>query len=350
MKKLLKLSSLLLMTLFWSTNSMSQSWSAPDLNQNTYRNGNVAIGLTIPQAKLHLSKTTEQDIVITGTDPTISSYLPHIRFNNFVEKDGSIIGSNVWDIDALSSFRISTVSSSTSIPSFALTLSQQGNLTVHGDRLVVGDGNIKLRTGKGNSLFGVNGYHLGFGLTDAVGYPEGTAFVFGGTGGSIIQGDADGNIIFISKENDGDGTIGYSENLDYTKMIIKGNGQILIGTNDNPVFQGSNTPYKLYINGGTMAKEFVARTGWGDYVFENDYNLLPLEKVENHIKENGHLHNTPPAKEIETNGLPIGKMMVNQQVKIEEIFLHLIEMNKKIDALEKENQQLKKELENQKNE
>jgi hypothetical protein len=42
--------------------------------------------------------------------------------------------------------------------------------------------------------------------------------------------------------------------------------------------------------------------------------------------------------------------MVNQQVKIEEIFLHLIEMNKKIDALEEENQQLKEELENLKNE
>lgn len=332
------------------SNLLGQSWSAPDLNQNTYRYGSVGIGLTTPQAKLHLSKTTDNDLIISTPNPTHSSYYPHIRFNNFVEKGGNITGSNVWDIEALSSFRILTVPSSGSNSILKMSLSTQGNVTFYGDQLAIGDGAIKLKTGKGNSLFGVEAYHIGFGISYGIPSTSGTAFVFAGQGGAVIQGDAEGNLLFLSKENDGDATINPSEILEHTRMIIKGNGQVLIGTNDNPAFLGSTTPYKLYINGGTMAKEFVARVGWGDYVFEKDYDLFSLKKVEKHIEENGHLHNTPPAKEIETNGLPIGEMMVNQQVKIEEIFLHLIEMNKKIDVLEKENLQLKKELENQKDE
>jgi len=38
-------------------------------------------------------------------------------------------------------------------------------------------------------------------------------------------------------------------------------------------------------------------------------------------------------------------MMANQQAKIEEIFLHLIEMDKRVKALEAENAQLKAALE-----
>jgi hypothetical protein len=351
MKILLKITLLLLATLYWTSILQGQSWSAPNLDQNTYRNGSVGIGLTTPQAKLHLSKTTQESGISTGDPiPTISSYYPHVRFNNFVEKGGQVIGSNVWDMNALNNFSLATISGSTGFPSLKMSLSDQGNVNFYGDKLALGDGYAKFTLGKGNSLFGGAAYHIGFGIAQASGQTNGTFFNFGGTGGAVIQGDTDGNILFISKEDDGDATIGVSENLEYTKMIIKGNGQVLIGTNDNPAFLGSSTPYKLYINGGAMAKEFVARTGWGDYVFEKNYNLLSLEKVEEHIEENGHLHNTPPAKEIETNGLPIGKMMVNQQVKIEEIFLHLIEINKKIDALEEENQQLKEELENLKNE
>jgi cell division protein FtsB len=40
---------------------------------------------------------------------------------------------------------------------------------------------------------------------------------------------------------------------------------------------------------------------------------------------------------------------VKQQEKIEEIYLHLIEMNKRMKALEAENEELKKEIEALKN-
>ena len=44
---------------------------------------------------------------------------------------------------------------------------------------------------------------------------------------------------------------------------------------------------------------FINNSGWCDYVFEADYELMPLEDVDAHIQEKGHLHNTPSAEEIE---------------------------------------------------
>ena len=130
---------------------------------------------------------------------------------------------------------------------------------------------------------------------------------------------------------------------------------VAIGTINTPSLLPSGTDisnYKLFVGGGIITEEVRVETGWADYVFDKDYQLLPLEKVEAHIQEKGHLHNTPSAKEIEAdNGIELGEIAVNQQEKIEEIYLHLIEMNKALKALQTENAELKakiKALENEK--
>ena len=72
--------------------------------------------------------------------------------------------------------------------------------------------------------------------------------------------------------------------------------------------------------------------------------MLPLDQVENFINKNGHLPNTPSAEEIQNEGLELGKITTIQQEKIEKLFLHLIEMEKRITELEKENQSLKSQI------
>jgi hypothetical protein len=54
----------------------------------------------------------------------------------------------------------------------------------------------------------------------------------------------------------------------------------------------------------------------------------------------------PTANEIsaEELGLDLGKMQSLQMEKIEEIYLHLINLNKRLKDLEKENLELKKQL------
>lgn len=66
-----------------------------------------------------------------------------------------------------------------------------------------------------------------------------------------------------------------------------------------------------------------------------------MKEVETFIDKNGHLPGVPPEQEIIENGLDLNEQSVWQQEKIEELFLHMIDMDKRFKALEKENSQLK---------
>lgn len=84
-----------------------------------------------------------------------------------------------------------------------------------------------------------------------------------------------------------------------------------------------------------------------DYVFENDYDLKPLEEVEKYIDEHKHLPGIPSAKEIIADGFNLGDMQAKLLEKIEELTLHMIELNKKNARLEKELRVLKEQQNNE---
>lgn len=120
--------------------------------------------------------------------------------------------------------------------------------------------------------------------------------------------------------------------------------RVCIGTTNMPsnLSGYSLANYKLYVNGGILANEFlIPNVTWADYVFEDAYELTTLEDVKMHIEEKGHLHNTPSAETVENEGLKMAEITINQQEKIEEIFLHLIEMNEELEQLKVENIALK---------
>ena len=137
--------------------------------------------------------------------------------------------------------------------------------------------------------------------------------------------------------NDGDLHINRGDN-DLAGFVIKTGGLIGVGTDYVP------SGYKMAVDGKIITEELKVQLSgaWPDYVFDAGYSLTSLEDVEAHIQQNGHLHNTPSATEVEQdNGFEIGEMTINQQEKIEEIYLHLIELNKEVKALKEENAQLK---------
>lgn len=123
-------------------------------------------------------------------------------------------------------------------------------------------------------------------------------------------------------------------------MRITGSGNVAIGTTS----PGTN---KLAVEGRIAARDILVTNvnPFPDYVFENTYPLMKLPELENYLIENKHLPHIPSAEEVkQNNGVELGKMQSLQLEKIEEIFLHLIELNKKIEQLENENSQLKAEL------
>lgn len=99
----------------------------------------------------------------------------------------------------------------------------------------------------------------------------------------------------------------------------------------------------VFANGNIWAKEIkVALTNpWPDYVFSDSYKLPSLKEVEKYIKENSHLQNVPTAEDIKSKGLELGEMAKIQQEKIEELTLYLIQQNKEIEKLKKENESFK---------
>jgi hypothetical protein len=78
-----------------------------------------------------------------------------------------------------------------------------------------------------------------------------------------------------------------------------------------------------------------------DYVFEKDYNLLPLSELETYITQNKHLPEVPSAKEMEADGLNLKEMNLLLLKKVEELTLHLIEQQKDIKKLKTEVSTLK---------
>ncbi|MBC7936608.1 MAG: hypothetical protein H7Y86_14755 [Rhizobacter sp.] len=120
--------------------------------------------------------------------------------------------------------------------------------------------------------------------------------------------------------------IQFSTNNYNLSMIIANNGNVGIGT--------SNPTYKLSVNGNIRSKEVVVESGWADYVFEEGYTLTSLKETEKFILENKHLPGIPSAKEIRENGLALGKLQTKMMAKIEELTLHVIELEKKIQAMQ----------------
>lgn len=68
-----------------------------------------------------------------------------------------------------------------------------------------------------------------------------------------------------------------------------------------------------------------------DFVFENDYDLLPLNELEEYIKLNKHLPEIAPAAKMESEGINLSEMNAKLLQKIEELTLYVIEQNKKLE-------------------
>ena len=85
----------------------------------------------------------------------------------------------------------------------------------------------------------------------------------------------------------------------------------------------------------------VTVDGLPDYVFADDYELMPLSELEEVIKKEKSLPGIPTEKEAVENGLNIGEMQGKLLEKVEELTLYVIQQNTRLDELQKENEELK---------
>jgi hypothetical protein len=106
---------------------------------------------------------------------------------------------------------------------------------------------------------------------------------------------------------------------------------------DGNVGIGTTTPggYKLAVEGtiGTRKLKITQQASWADFVFQSDYQLPPLQEVEDYINTNKHLSGIPTTEDVQKDGVDVGEMNKLLLQKVEELTLYIIKMQKEIDQL-----------------
>lgn len=114
-------------------------------------------------------------------------------------------------------------------------------------------------------------------------------------------------------------------------VAVYNNGNLTIG---NAQYRAG---YKLFVAEGILTERVKVAvngsTAWADYVFDKNYELMPLEQVESFITEHKHLPGVPSTAEMQKEGNDLGKTDAKLLEKIEELTLYIIELKKETTLL-----------------
>lgn len=145
-----------------------------------------------------------------------------------------------------------------------------------------------------------------------------------------------------------DGSIGFQTNNPLEKFHVN-TKSLFIG---NMTIEGSlfvkdangEIQFKVDADGNVRAREVKVDllSIPPDYVFSENYNLMPLDQLKKFIQANKHLPNIKSANEIENDGfLSLNEMNFKLLEKVEELTLYMIQLQEEMDSLKIELNKLK---------
>jgi len=277
-------------------------------------NGNIGIGISNPLDKLHV----DGSISIKPDDTNSPSYINFKRSSDGWTAVRIGQAYNQLNYGGHIIFETNTGPTTT-------TLAERMRITYDGkvgigttsplDKLHV-DGNISIKPDDSNSPSYINFKRTSDGWTPVR------------IGQAYNQLNYGGHIIFETNA-------GSSPTSLVERMRITYSGNVLVGK-----ISQVNSAYKLDVDGSIRSNEIVVNADGADFVFEDNYKLRDLQEVENFIEKNKHLPDIESAKEIQINGLELGKMDMKLLQKIEEMTLYMIEFKKEVNKMKEENQKL----------
>jgi len=369
MKKLSLL--LMLCSFFAATNVFGQQWNGSgSISGNLYRNGNVGLQVSSPYARLDIKS------VEGSTGGPVVLY-PHLRLRT---EYSTVEGASNWDITGTGSLRFG-YGTTTANMSTVLAVSSS-LLDYRGNNIRIGTGENQYNLGVATSPTSNAGHYLAFGARN-IGGASAWSFTGNSTnnGGAIIHGDDNGNLFFITRGKaasnmmtptqtadnvrlfvGGSGDVGIGTTTPIGKLhvadgdLVLSNGDFFIGAGNATVSQGDltvingkivlvdglNNELVLYNDGRIHAREIEVNLDViPDYVFADDYELMPLTELQKFIDLNHHLPNIKSAEEYEAYGrIPLKELSLKLLEKVEELTLYTLEQEAEIDDLKAANAEI----------
>jgi hypothetical protein len=102
------------------------------------------------------------------------------------------------------------------------------------------------------------------------------------------------------------------------------------------VKNNNNDLFAVNTSGVAYAREvIVTLNNFPDYVFANNYKLMPLKEVKRFIEKNHYLPNMPSAKVVEKDGANLGEIQRVTVEKLEEAYLYIFQLEEKLELMNK---------------
>ncbi|GAB4028122.1 hypothetical protein [Spirosoma koreense] len=196
--------------------------------------------------------------------------------------------------------------------------------------------------GEGNTLLGANAMGVGLGLSNA------TAI---GANARVLSSNA---LVLGNNVNVGIGTSTPQNRLELTAGAAGRSGLRLTNMTAHSPASDVTTGKFLTVNehgdvtlagrlsAVAMQIQPAATHQWADYVFAPTYRLQSLADVERYIQQYKHLPGVPSADEMVKQGADLTTLLATLVKKNEELTLHVIEQQKRIERLEQQHRRLRK--------
>ncbi|MFY7740838.1 MAG: hypothetical protein ACOVQC_10000 [Flavobacterium sp.] len=312
-----------------------------------------------------ISNTINSNNQLVTTVNGVASYPVNLPVPTFTELDASTTNELQTLTQSGNTITLSNGGGSFTLPTFNDTDAQ--SLSLVGNNLSISNGNTVVLptytdaqslTIVGNALTISNGNTIALPTTTVI---PGSNVTITGNGMpatpyqvSSIDTSLYGNngVINQSTTTNNNRVVNMNDrNIWFNTATSPNHGKMYIGS--SWVYPNNTGNYKLFVEGGILTEKVKvalrSTNNWADYVFADDYKLMPLKQVEEFINNNNHLPGVDSAEDLAKNGLDLSEMQAKQMEKIEELTLYIIEQNKTLENQSKAIENQNKEIEELKN-
>lgn len=271
------------------------------------KTGKVAIGNVTPVAKLHIRSDANEDagVILEAGDPTGNG--AYIQFkdtaHHITVDTGGNMSISAGDYDTLG---VTSKNFKLSDCLIDLGVSEERHLTF---------------STQGVPSIGCNAYPVTEGYSRN---SHGPSYVFEfGSSGLLLRtatySDPRYNLITNWKN----------------ALSVKTNGAVTLNGRVGVNTENSTTDYALAVDGGILTTKVHIQdvNDWPDYVFEDDYQSIPISELKEYIAEHRHLPGVPSEAEVRERGYDVAGMQSVLLEKIEELTMYMLRQQEEIDSL-----------------